>query len=45
MYDGFREANKDAQIFSQKGEGHSFIGEPWFVFMVRSLLFFDKSVK
>ena len=45
MYEGFIAANKDAQIFSQEGEGHSFIGEPWFVFMVRSLRFFDKYVK
>lgn len=45
MYDGFIEANKDAQIFSQEGEGHSFIGEPWFVFMARSLRFFDEYVR
>ena len=45
MYDGFVAANKDAQIFSQQGEGHSFIGEPWFEFMLRSLKFFDKHVK
>jgi len=45
MYDGFIAANKDAQIFSQLGEGHSFIGEPWFEFMLRSLRFFDKYVK
>ena len=45
MFDGFIEANKVAQIFAQEGEGHSFIGEPWFVFMLRSLKFFDKYVK
>jgi dipeptidyl aminopeptidase/acylaminoacyl peptidase len=45
MYKGFIEANKDAQIFAQKGERHSFIGEPWFEFMRRSLRFFDKYVK
>ena len=45
MYHGFIEANKDAQIFSQEGEGHSFIGEPWFVFMARSLRFFDEYVR
>ncbi len=45
MYDGFIEANKNAQIFAQEGEGHSYIGEPWFVFMLRSLKFFDKYVK
>ena len=45
MYEGFIDAGKDAQIFSQEDEGHSFIGEPWFVFMIRSLKFFDKYVK
>ncbi len=45
MYDGFVGANKVAQIFSQEGEGHSFIGEPWFEFMARSLRFFDKHVR
>ena len=45
MYDGFIAANKDAQIFSQEDEGHSFIGEPWFEFMARSLRFFDKHVR
>jgi dipeptidyl aminopeptidase/acylaminoacyl peptidase len=45
MYKGFVDANKDAQIFSQEGERHSFIGEPWFEFMRRSLRFFDKYVK
>ena len=45
MYDGFVDADKDAKIFSQQGEGHSFIGEPWFEFMRRSLRFFDKHVK
>lgn len=45
MYDGFILADKQAEIFSQVGEGHSFIGEPWFVFMARSLRFFDKYVR
>jgi dipeptidyl aminopeptidase/acylaminoacyl peptidase len=45
MYAGFKESNQDAQIFAQQGEGHSFIGEPWFAFMARSLLFFDKYVR
>ncbi|MBI5944414.1 MAG: acetylxylan esterase [Chloroflexi bacterium] len=45
MYDGFIAANKDVQIFSQAGEGHSFIGQSWFEFMLRSLKFFDKHVK
>ncbi len=45
MYDGFIEAGKDAQIFAHEGEGHSFIGDPWFVFMARSAQFFDKYVR
>lgn len=45
MYDAFIEAGKDAEIFPQKDEGHSFIGDPWFVFMARSAQFFDKYVR
>lgn len=45
MYAGFVDAGKDAQIFAQAGEGHSFIGDPWFVFMARTVQFFDKYVK
>ncbi|MBC7878493.1 MAG: acetylxylan esterase [Anaerolineales bacterium] len=45
MYDAFIEAGKDAEIFPQKDEGHSFIGDPWFVFMARSAQFFDKHVR
>jgi dipeptidyl aminopeptidase/acylaminoacyl peptidase len=45
MYEGFVAAGKDAQIVSQAGEGHSFIGQPWFDFMLRALKYFDKHVK
>ncbi len=45
MYDAFIEADVDAQIFAFQGEKHSFIGDPWFVFMARTQLFFDKFVK
>lgn len=45
MYDGFLAAGNDAQLISQAGEGHSFIGQPWFEFMLRALKFFDKHVK
>ncbi len=45
MYEGFVKAGKDAQIFAYEGEGHSFIGDPWFVFMARSTQFFDKYVR
>ncbi|MBI5961872.1 MAG: acetylxylan esterase [Chloroflexi bacterium] len=45
MYEGFIKADKAAQIFVQQDEGHSFIGQPWFEFMLRSLKFFDEHVK
>ena len=45
MYEGFIDADKDAQIFAYEGEKHSFIGDPWFVFMARSAQFFDKYVR
>jgi dipeptidyl aminopeptidase/acylaminoacyl peptidase len=45
MYDGFIAAGKEAEIFAYEGEGHSFIGDPWFVFMARSAQFFDKHVR
>lgn len=40
-----RDAGKQAEMYSYEGERHSFIGEPWFVFMGRVLRFFDKYVK
>jgi len=40
-----RDANKEVDLFQYEEEGHSFIGEPWFVFMGRVLRFFDKYVK
>ena len=45
MYAGLIDAGKDAQIFAYEGEKHSFIGDPWFVFMARSAQFFDKYVR
>jgi hypothetical protein len=33
------------KYFGYEGEEHSFIGDPWFVFMARTQLFFDKYVK
>lgn len=45
MYDAFIEAGVDAEIFAYNGEGHSFIGDPWFQFMARTQLFFDQYVK
>lgn len=45
MHDAFVEAGVDSQLFGYEGEKHSFIGDPWFVFMARAQLFFDKYVK
>lgn len=40
-----RDAGKPVELFQYDGQGHSFIGEPWFVFMRRVLKFFDTYVK
>jgi uncharacterized protein len=40
-----RDAGKQAELYQYEGEGHSFIGQPWFDFMARTLRFFDKYVK
>jgi dipeptidyl aminopeptidase/acylaminoacyl peptidase len=40
-----RDSGKDVELLSYEGEHHSFIGQPWFVFMERTLKFFDKNVK
>ncbi|MCE9647538.1 MAG: alpha/beta fold hydrolase [Chloroflexi bacterium] len=45
MYQGFIDVGRQASIFAYQGEGHSFIGDPWFVFMARSAQFFDKYVR
>jgi len=42
---GLLDAGKDVQLFRYEGEGHSFIGQPWFDFMGRTLRFFDEYVK
>jgi len=39
------EAGKDVELFRYEGEGHSFVGQPWFDFMIRVLGFFDDNVK
>ncbi|MBV6452282.1 MAG: hypothetical protein MHPDNHAH_03038 [Anaerolineales bacterium] len=39
------DAEKDVEIFRYEGEGHSFVGQPWFDFMIRVLNFFDENVK
>ena len=40
-----RDAGKQAELYQYEGEGHSFIGQPWFDLMGRTLRFFDKYVK
>ena len=40
-----RDSGKEAEMYQYDGEGHSFIGQPWFDFMVRTLRFFDKHLK
>lgn len=42
---GLRDAGKPVELYQYEGEGHSFIGEPWFEFMRRVLRFFDENVK
>jgi uncharacterized protein len=42
---GLRDAGKQVEMYQYEGERHSFIGEPWFVFMNRVLGFFDEHVK
>jgi uncharacterized protein len=42
---GLRDAGKQVELLQYEGEGHSFIGQPWFDFMTRTLRFFDTHVK
>jgi dienelactone hydrolase len=42
---GLRDAGKEVELLQYEGEGHSFIGQPWFDFMTRTLRFFDEYVK
>ena len=39
------DAGKEVELFRYEGEGHSFVGQPWFDFMIRVLDFFDENVK
>jgi uncharacterized protein len=40
-----RDAGNKAEMYQYEGEGHSFIGQPWFDFMNRTLRFFNEYVK
>ncbi len=42
---GLRDAGKQVELLQYEGESHSFIGQPWFDFMSRTLRFFDEYVK
>jgi dipeptidyl aminopeptidase/acylaminoacyl peptidase len=42
---GLRDTGKEVELLQYAGEGHSFIGQPWFDFMTRTLRFFDEYVK
>jgi uncharacterized protein len=42
---GLRDAEKYVELYQYDGEGHSFIGQPWFDFMNRVLRFFNENVK
>lgn len=40
-----RDTGKEAEMYQYEGQGHSFIGQPWFDFMTRVLRFFDRYLK
>lgn len=40
-----RDAGNQAELLQYEGEGHSFVGQLWFDFMIRTMRFFDKYVK
>ena len=40
-----RDSGKEVELLRYEGEAHSFIGQPWFDFMTRTLRFFDRYVK
>ncbi|HSM69922.1 MAG TPA: alpha/beta fold hydrolase [Anaerolineales bacterium] len=45
LTNGLLDAGKRVELYQYEGEGHSFVGEPWFLFMQRVLRFFDENVK
>jgi dipeptidyl aminopeptidase/acylaminoacyl peptidase len=45
LTEALRDAGKDVELIRYEGERHSFIGQPWFDFMERTLRFFDTNVK
>ncbi len=45
LYQAFKDAGKNAQLFGYEGAFHSFNGDNWVAFMERSAHFFDRYVK
>jgi uncharacterized protein len=45
LFQAFKDANKNAQVFAYDGEYHSFNGDAWLAFMDRTTQFFDQYVK
>ena len=45
MYEAMTEEGVDAELIAYQGEEHSFIGDPWFQFMAKTQVFFDRHVK
>jgi len=45
LTEALRDQGKYVEMYEYQGEGHSFIGQPWFDFMIRVIRFFDKNVK
>jgi dipeptidyl aminopeptidase/acylaminoacyl peptidase len=45
LYQAFKNAGKNAQLFAYEGEYHSFNGDAWLAFMDRTTQFFDQYVK
>jgi dipeptidyl aminopeptidase/acylaminoacyl peptidase len=45
LTNGLRDAGRQVELYQYEGEGHSFVGEPWFIFMRRVLHFFDEIMK
>ena len=45
LYQAFKDAGKNAQLFAYDGQYHSFNGDAWLAFMDRTTQFFDQYVK
>ncbi len=45
LYQAFKDAGKNAQLFGYEGQYHSFNGDAWLAFMDRTTQFFDQYVK